>query len=91
MPCEGVHDGESFVALAEALQNAPQGCGGVPAEHRSDSLSTCFRNRSGSYAAEYTTHVAAVDRLLDHSSIIQIDGESYRRKWVHACGDAAMG
>src|SRR5688500_6183122 len=31
--------GESFVALAEGLQNALWALGGVPAEHRSDSLS----------------------------------------------------
>jgi hypothetical protein len=32
--------GESFVALAEGLQNALWALGGVPAEHRSDSLSS---------------------------------------------------
>ena len=42
---EVIHGGESFVALAEALQNALDACGGVPAEHRTDSLSACFRNR----------------------------------------------
>jgi hypothetical protein len=31
--------GESFAALAEHLQNALWGLGGVPAEHRTDSLS----------------------------------------------------
>jgi transposase InsO family protein len=36
--------GESFVALAEGLQNALWALGGVPAEHRSDSLSAAFRN-----------------------------------------------
>ena len=36
--------GESFVALAEGLQNALWSLGGVPAEHRSDSLSAAFRN-----------------------------------------------
>ena len=51
---EVVHGGESFVALAECLQNALAGCGGIPAEHRSDSLSACFRNRNGSYKADYT-------------------------------------
>ena len=52
---EVIHGGESFVALAEALQNALAACGGVPAEHRTDSLSACFRNRDGSYAGDYTS------------------------------------
>jgi len=52
---EVIHGGESFVALSEALQNALAFCGGVPAEHRTDSLSACFRNRDGSYAGDYTS------------------------------------
>ena len=36
--------GESFVALAEGLQNAQWAIGGSPREHRSDSLSAAFRN-----------------------------------------------
>jgi hypothetical protein len=52
---EVIHGGESFVALAEALQNALTLCGGVPAEHRTDSLSACYRNRDGSYAGDYTS------------------------------------
>src|SRR6195256_7063068 len=36
--------GESYVALAEGLQNALWGLGGAPREHRSDSLSAAFRN-----------------------------------------------
>ena len=35
--------GESFVALAEGLQNALWALGGVPDQHRSDSLSAAFR------------------------------------------------
>jgi hypothetical protein len=52
---EVIHGGESFVALSEALQNALAACGGVPAVHRTDSLSACFRNRDGSYAGDYTS------------------------------------
>jgi hypothetical protein len=52
---EVIHGGGSFVALSEALQNALVLCGGVPAEHRTDSLSACFRNRDGSYAGDYTS------------------------------------
>ena len=36
--------GESFVALAEGLQDALWALGGVPKEHRTDSLSAAFRN-----------------------------------------------
>jgi len=36
--------GESFVALAEGLQNALWALGRVPEQHRSDSLSAAFRN-----------------------------------------------
>ncbi len=52
---EVIHGGESFVALSEALQNALALCGGVPAEHRTDSLSACYRNRDGSYAKDFTS------------------------------------
>jgi hypothetical protein len=36
--------GESYVALAEGMQNALWALGGAPQEHRSDSLSAAFRN-----------------------------------------------
>ncbi|SDR62481.1 Integrase core domain-containing protein [Paraburkholderia tuberum] len=36
--------GESYVALAEGLQNALWALGGAPHEHQSDSLSAAFRN-----------------------------------------------
>jgi hypothetical protein len=36
--------GESYVALAEGLQNALWALGGAPRQHRSDSLSAAFRN-----------------------------------------------
>src|SRR5262249_61838279 len=36
--------GESFVALAEGLQNALWALGRAPLQHRSDSLSAAFRN-----------------------------------------------
>jgi hypothetical protein len=64
---EVIHGGESFVALAEALQNALALCGGVPAEHRTDSLSACFRNRDGSYAGDYTSRYRA---LCAHLGVI---------------------
>lgn len=36
--------GESFIALAQGLQNALWALGGVPEEHRTDSLSAAFNN-----------------------------------------------
>lgn len=39
-----VHGGESYTALAEGLQDALCRLGGVPHEHRSDSLSAAYRN-----------------------------------------------
>jgi hypothetical protein len=46
--------GESFVALAEGLQNALWALGGAPTEHRSDSLSAAFRNLEREAAADLT-------------------------------------
>lgn len=39
-----VHGGESYSALAEGLQNALFSIGGVPLEHKTDSLSAAFNN-----------------------------------------------
>ena len=39
-----VLEGESYVALAEGLQNALWTLGGAPHNHRSDSLSATFKN-----------------------------------------------
>ncbi len=61
---EVIHGGESFVALSEGLQNALAACGGVPAEHRTDSLSACYRNRDGSYAADFTSRYRELCALL---------------------------
>lgn len=41
-----VQGGESYSALAEGLQNALQTIGGVPMEHRTDSLSAAYVNQS---------------------------------------------
>ena len=55
--------GESFVALAEGLQNALWSLGGVPAEHRSDSLSAAFRNHDTDTKEDLTTRY---ELLCDH-------------------------
>ena len=46
--------GESFTALAENLQNALWNLGGVPREHRTDSLSAAYRNLDAEAAADVT-------------------------------------
>ncbi len=51
---EVVLGGESYVALAEGLQNALWALGGAPREHRSDSLSAAFRNLERDTAADQT-------------------------------------
>ena len=52
--------GESYVALAEGLQNALWALGGAPLEHRSDSLSAAFRNLDPEARADLTTRYDAL-------------------------------
>jgi transposase InsO family protein len=52
--------GESFVALAEGLQNALWALGGVPEQHRSDSLSAAFRNLATDAQADLTQRYEAL-------------------------------
>lgn len=56
-----IQGGESFIALAEGLQNALTACGGVPKQHRTDSLSAAYRNLGGNKSL---THL--YDELCDH-------------------------
>jgi hypothetical protein len=55
-----IEGGESFVGLAEGLQNALQACGGAPREHRSDSLSAAYRNRQEQTATDLTEEYAGL-------------------------------
>ena len=57
---EVVLGGESFVALAEGLQNALWALGGAPREHRSDSLSAAFRNLDRDAAEDQTRRYQAL-------------------------------
>ena len=52
--------GESFVALAEGLQNALWSAGGAPASHRTDSLSAAFRNLDAQARTDLTTRYEAL-------------------------------
>lgn len=49
-----IHGGESYTALAEGLQDALCRLGGVPREHRSDSLSAAYRNLTKEAAEDVT-------------------------------------
>jgi Mu transposase, C-terminal domain len=49
-----IHGGESYAALAEGLQDALWRLGGIPAQHRSDSLSAAYRNLSKDEAEDVT-------------------------------------
>jgi hypothetical protein len=49
-----IQGGESFIALSEGLQNALHACGGVPQQHRTDSLSAAFR-KGRSKRQKFTT------------------------------------
>ena len=59
--------GESYVALAEGLQNALWALGGVPEQHRSDSLSAAFRNLDRDAQADLTKRY---DALIAHYGMI---------------------
>lgn len=50
-----IHGGESYAALAEGLQDALWRLGGVPHEHRSDSLSAAYRNLNKDAVEDATT------------------------------------
>lgn len=39
-----IQGGESFIGLSQGMQNAFATCGGVPKQHRTDSLSAAYRN-----------------------------------------------
>lgn len=52
--------GESYVALAEGLQNALWALGGAPRQHRSDSLSAAFRNLEREVREDLTTRYEAL-------------------------------
>jgi hypothetical protein len=57
---EVVLGGESYAALANGLENALRLLGGVPREHRSDSLSAAFRNLAVPDADDLTRRFAAL-------------------------------
>ena len=65
--------GESYVALAEGLQNALWALGGAPREHRSDSLSAAFRNLDAAAREDLTRRY---DALCDRERARASEGGS---------------
>lgn len=59
-----VQGGESYAALSEGLQNALMTLGGVPQEHRTDSLSAAYNNHHDKQ--DFTEHYRA---LCEHYGI----------------------
>jgi len=64
---EVILGGESYVALASGLAAALAGLGGIPLEHRSDSLSAAFRNLAVPDAKDITRRYAA---LVEHYGMV---------------------
>jgi len=59
--------GESFTALSEHLQDALWKLGGVPAEHRSDSLSAAYKNLDADAQRDFTR---SYDDLCRHYGML---------------------
>jgi hypothetical protein len=62
-----IQGGESFIGLSEGLQNALAASGGVPKEHRTDSLSAAYRNLGGHRTSDLTR---LYDDLCDHYRMV---------------------
>jgi hypothetical protein len=60
---EIIQGGESFIGLSSGLQNALFVCGGVPRQHRTDSLSAAYRNLGGGQRKPLTR---LYDELCQH-------------------------
>jgi hypothetical protein len=76
---EPVLGGESFTALGVGLQNALFSLGGVPLEHRSDSLSAAFRNLYDGARVDQTRRYEALCAHYDmtptrNKSVVRSDG-----------------
>lgn len=59
--------GESFSALAEGLQEVPGQLGGVPSEHKTDSLLAVWKHRGEDGQRELTERYAALCRHAGHA------------------------
>jgi hypothetical protein len=76
--------GESFVALAEGLQNALWALGGAPREHRSDSLSAAFRNIAPEVEEDWTKRYAALCAHYDMAASRNNRGAAHENGSIEA-------
>ena len=76
--------GESFTALAEGLQNALWSLGGVPLEHRSDSLSAAYRNLEPEQREDATARYADLCAHYGMVATRNNRGESHENGAVEA-------
>src|SRR5262249_47369314 len=72
--------GESFVALAEGLQNALWALGGVREQHRSDGLSRPFRNLDRDAQDHLTRRYEELCDRLQHDTDAQQSGHHSRER-----------
>jgi hypothetical protein len=76
--------GESFTALAENLQNALWTLGGVPHEHRTDSLSAAYRNLDCAAAEDITRRYEAFCAHYGMAASRNNPGEAHENGSVEA-------
>jgi len=76
--------GESFTALAENLQNALWALGGVPREHRTDSLSAAYRNLDREAAEDITQRYQAFCAHYKMAASRNNPGEAHENGAVEA-------
>lgn len=81
---EVVLGGESFTALAEGLQNALWRLGGVPDEHRTDSLSAAFRNLTRDQKEDLTRRYEDLCRHYGMTPTRNNPGEAHENGTVEA-------
>ena len=79
-----IHGGESYAALAEGLQDALWRLGGVPREHRSDSLSAAYRNLSKAAAKDVTLRYQQLCRHYDMEPTRNNRGEGHENGAVES-------
>lgn len=81
---------ESSVALAEGLQNALWTLGRVPRAHRSDNLSTAFRNLALDAREDFDTALRWADGPLWHDANAQQCGHRTRKRLDRECARSSQ-
>ena len=76
--------GESFSAIAEGLQDALWKLGGVPAEHRTDSLSAAFKNLAPDAQLDLTHRYQNLSKHYNMDATRNNPGESHENGSIEA-------